>query len=209
VSGIVVERLAHDAGSNQHCRVKVTLAGVDHFVETGNDEIASHNFNLPRFIRDLLHYMVVARGVPLSEAVGRVCFGEEATNVKQYTFCGPGAAVTMTNMRGAGNNTYANICPGTNGEWILVDVTGCTEFRPMLTANLVATGPFQFRIIRDSDNAVFYESGSITQTGERELDPGWLPIPAGFSGQEKLRIQAKSTVGTDDPVIRRAQLGVR
>lgn len=149
------------------------------------------------------------RGISFDTLVGRVVNGEEATNVKQYTFCGPGAAITMTNMRGAGNDTYANVCPGTNGEWILVDMTGCTEFRPMLTANLVSTGPFRFRIVRDSDSAVFYESPSIAQTGERELDPGWVAIPGGFSGQEKLRIQAKSAQGTDDPVIRRAQLGVK
>lgn len=189
-----------------HLNVTVSIGGQSvtlHLHESELDEI-----DLQGRVRAGLKRLKDA-GVSWDVMAGRCVEGEEATNVKQYTFCGPGAAIAMTNMRGAGANNYANICPGLNGEWILVDLTGCTEFRPMLTGNLVAVGPFQFRIVRDSDNAVFYESPSVTQTGERELDPGWVTIPDGFSGQEKLRIQARSAVATDDPVIRRAQLGVR
>jgi hypothetical protein len=138
-------------------------------------------------------------GLALDDSVGRVCNGDEGNNVKEYTFLGPGAAITKTNI----GTSYVNICPGANGERILVDLTGCIQFRPFLTANLLATGPFQVRIVRDSDNTVFYESPSISQTGERELDPGWTDLPAGFSGQEILRVQAKSATATDDPVFRR------
>lgn len=155
--------------------------------------------------RLLLRYARQHRNSTITNFLGRVLLGEEATNVKIYTFFGPGAAITKTNIGSA----YVNVCPGNSGERVLVDFTGCTEFRPMLTANLAAIGPFQVRIVRDGDSAVLYESPSIIQTGERELDPGWQPIPQGFNGQEMLRLQAKSATISDDPVFRRCQLGVR
>lgn len=147
-----------------------------------------------------------ALGLVLDDAIGRVFAGDEATNVKEYVFFGPGLAITKTNI----GTAYVNILPGLNGERILVDFTGCSAFRPVLTANLVGTGPFGVRIIKDSDNTVLYENANIALTGERELDPGWQsPIPAGFTGLEILRIQAKSVTAADDPIFRRATLLIR
>jgi hypothetical protein len=144
-------------------------------------------------------------GVTFAQFVNRVLLGDEATNVKQYDLMGPGSVVTKTNI----GTAYVNVLPGANGERCLIDFAGCTEFRPVVTANLVGTGPFGFRIVKDSDNAVLFENASVALTGERELDPGWQAIPAGFTGLEVVRLQAKSTVGSDDPVIRRASLLVR
>jgi hypothetical protein len=144
-------------------------------------------------------------GVPLAQFVNRVLMGDEATNVKQYDLMGPGSVVTKTNI----GTAYVNVLPGANGERCLIDFTGCAEFRPVVTANLVGTGPFGFRIIKDGDNTVLFENASVALTGERELDPGWQAIPAGFTGLEVVRLQAKSVTASDDPVIRRASVLVR
>ena len=145
------------------------------------------------------------KGVALVNLLNRVILGDEATNVKSYPFFGPGAAITKTNI----GISYVNIPAGANGERQLVDLTGCTQFRAVLSANLIGTGPFQVRLIRDGDAAVLYESPSIAQTGERELDTDWQSIPAGFSDLTLLRAQAKSATAADDPVFRRLVLLVR
>jgi hypothetical protein len=146
-----------------------------------------------------------AAGLSLDAAIGRVTNGEEGNNLKVYTFLGPGAAVTKTNI----GTSYVNIPLGLNGERINVNFDGHTEFRILVNANLVAIGPFQIRLVRDSNSEVFYESPSLTQTGERELDSGWATIPAGFTGEVFMRIQGKSTTATDDPIFRRAQIALR
>jgi hypothetical protein len=209
MAGIVTQRVAHDAGPNQHCRIKVMLAGVEHVIETGNDEIVAHDFNLQRFVKDLVHYLSVVRGVPLSQIAGRVVLGEEATNVRVNDFFGPGAAATMTNMRGAATQVYANCLPGLGGEPIVVNFEGVTEVRVELAAQFVGTGPWQVRIIRDSNSEVFYESPSLTQTGERALSTGWIAKPAGFDGEVILRSQMRSVTAADDPVMRRLTLLTR
>jgi hypothetical protein len=145
-------------------------------------------------------------GLTFAQLLNRVCVGGEATNVKQYDFLGPGNTVTKTNI----GTTYVNVLPGLNGERIPVDLTGVTEFRVFLTLNMVGVGPLRARIIRDGDSTVLYENTNINvAAGERELDTGWLTIPAGFNGVELLRWQMSSATATDDPVFRRCGLLVR
>jgi hypothetical protein len=157
-------------------------------------------------LRRLLLRVLRQKGVTPSAFVNRVVRGEEATNVKQYDFLGPGNSVTKANI-GTG---YTNVLPGLNGERIPVDLTGVTEFRVFLTVNMVGTGPLRARIVRDSDNTVLYENTNINvAAGERELDTGWLAIPGGFTGVELLRWQMSSATATDDPVFRRCGLLVR
>lgn len=172
------------------------------------DEYDSHNpltpFELEQFVR-LAVRRARAAGVTLASMLGRVVVGEEATNVKAYNLLGPGAAVTKTNI----GTAYLNVCPGANGERSLVDFTGGSEFRIIATVNLVGTGPFGIRVVRDADDAVLFENGSIAQTGERELDTNWQPLPAAATGLAIVRLQAKSAVGADDPVFRRVTILVR
>lgn len=144
------------------------------------------------------------KGVALANLLNRVIHGDEATNVKTYDLVPPGAAITKTNI----GTAYVDVLPGANGQRVLVDLTGCTEFLLVLTANLVGTGAFGFRVIRDSDGAVLFENAAIAQTGERELNTGWQPLPL-TGTQELVRLQAKSVTATDDPVVRRCQLLVR
>lgn len=147
------------------------------------------------------------KGGLLSTILNRVVFGDEATNVKIYPFFGPGAAVTKTNI----GTSYVNICPGLNGERQAVDLTGCTEFRLMMHVNLIGTGAFAARMVRDSDSAVLFESTNLGAAGERELDSDWQPLPAAFinAGFMYLRAQAKSATALDDPVFRSLKLGLR
>lgn len=113
--------------------------------------------------------------------------------------------VTKTNI----GTTYVSIPPGANGERCLVDFTNATQFRIIMHANLVATGPFGVRLLRDSDNAVLFENASVALTGERELDTDWLSLPAEANGLILVRLQAKSSVAADDPVFRRIIMLVR
>jgi hypothetical protein len=146
-------------------------------------------------------------GLTLDAAVNRVTNGDEATTVKMYDFFGPGAAITKSNI----GTSYVNICTGASGERIVADFTGCTEFRVMLNANLVGTGQWGARIVRDSDSEVLIDAPNLGAAGERELDPGWTALPAAFLGQglTYLRVQGKSQTAADDPVWRRCTLGLR
>jgi hypothetical protein len=147
------------------------------------------------------------KGVALSELLNRVIVGDEATNVKIYPFFGPGVAITKTNI----GTAYVNICPGANGERLVADFTGCTQYRLMLHANLVGTGQWGARVVRDGDNVVLHENANLGAAGERELDTDWQTLPAAFQGQGLvvLRAQAKSTTASDDPVFRSLRVGLR
>lgn len=146
-------------------------------------------------------------GLTLPQMLNRVLRGDEATNVKIYTFFGPGAAITKTNI----GTSYVNIAPGLNGERIVVDFTGCTQFRFLLNANLIGAGQWGARCVRDSDNEVLIEQANLGAAGERELDSDWQNLPAAFLGQGLmfLRVQGKSQTAADDPVFRRCELGLR
>lgn len=154
-----------------------------------------------------LRMAVRVKGVALAQLLNRVIHGDEATNVKIYDFFGPGAAITKTNI----GTAFVNICPGANGERLIADFTGCTEFRLLLHANLVGSGQFGARVVRDSDDAILFESTNLGAAGERELDTNWQPLPVAFQGVGivALRAQAKSTTAADDPVFRSLRVGLR
>jgi hypothetical protein len=156
---------------------------------------------LEQFYRLGLRY----RGVALASLLNRVVVGDEATNVKQYQVVGPGVAITKTNI----GTTYTNILPGLNGQRALLDFTGCTQFRIVLSAQLVGTGPFGARLVRDSDNAVLFESANLGAAGERELDSDWQAIPVGWDGLVYVRLQGKSVTAADDPIFRGCTVGLR
>ena len=158
-------------------------------------------------LRLLCYKLLRVRGLTFDQLANRVIIGEEATNVKIYQFFGPGAAITKTNI----GTSYVNICPGLNGERVVADFTGCTQFRFRLWANLVGTGQFGARCVRDGDNAVLIDAPNLGAAGERELDSDWTNLPAAFLGQglTLLRVQGKSQTGADDPVFRSCTLGLR
>lgn len=188
----------------QHGTLVVSIDGQEFTHEIDERDFQGYEFNAERFRMDLIYWLRVVRGVPLDQMTGRVCFGEEATNVKQYFLLSKD--VTKTNI----GTSYVNIPPGANGERTLVDFTGCTEFRSVLHAVLNGTGQHQVRIVRDSDNLVLYESPAVAaQAGEREFDSDVQPIPQGFSGLTFLRVEAKSTVAANDPVFRRLVVMLR
>ena len=170
-----------------------------------NDIVTPLTIEEDQILRTLALRKLRQTGLTLAQMAGRVIRGEEATNVKAYNLLGPGAAITKTNI----GTSYVNICLGFNGERSLIDFTGCTEFRIIISANLVGTGPFGFRLVRDSDSAVLFENASIALTGERELDTDWVTLPGAANGLSLVRAQAKSTTAADDPIVRRFTVLVR
>jgi hypothetical protein len=208
MAGICTNSTRDSGGDCEHLTLTVSLDGESITVKSGIHDpqwAAALTADEKQTLLKLLCRWWKGKGANLANFIGRVLAGEEGSNVKQYDFLGPGNTVTKTNI----GTSYVNLLPGLNGERILVDFSGCTEFRVVLTANLVGTGPFGARIIRDGDSTVLYENASINVTGERELDTGWVAIPQGFSGPEVLRAQVKSTVGADDPIFRRMGLLTR
>lgn len=203
--GICTNSIRKSGPGCDHRIVTINLDGESVAIETGEGELDAIAWDAEtkrQLLRLALKYWR-QRGLSLDAAIGRVINGEEATNVKQYLLLGKD--VTKTNI----GTAYVNIPVGANGERSLVEFTGCTEFRLVCNANLVGTGPWNVRIVRDSDNAVLYESPNLTQSGERELDTDWMPLPAAASGLGVVRAQAKSAVAADDPVFRRLVMLVR
>jgi len=202
------------------CTTSTSPGNCSHRVLSGADNGAAWTLHLhegevldpltadeDRALRILALRKLRQTGLTLAQMAGRVIRGEEATNVKMYQFFGPGAAITKTNI----GTSYVNIPVGANGERIVADFTGCTEYRVRIHANLVGTGQWGARVIRDGDSVVLHESANLGASGERELDTDWLALPVGFQGQglTALRAQAKSTTGADDPVFRSMTLGLR
>jgi hypothetical protein len=205
MAGVCTGHVRKSGPGCDHRSVTVALDGETFVLDTGERELDAQAWDdaaKREFIRLGLRRLR-ALGLALDDAVGRVCNGEEATNVKQYMLLT--RDVTKTNI----GTSYVNIPPGLNGERSLVEFTGCAEFRIVLNMNFVGTGPMNARVVRDSDNAVLYESPNITGVGEKELDTGWLTIPAAASGLEVVRLQGKSNTGADDPQYRRCVMLVR
>lgn len=142
------------------------------------------------------------KGLTFQQFKNRVVIGEEATNVKSYTFFGPGAEIPKSNI-GA---TPINVLPGSDGQEILIDFTGCTEFRPRLNL-LLGTGTWGFQLIR-TDGTVLYNSPNVSTVGEQVLDPGWIALPAGFDSEQLIRVQCGSSA-IASATIRRAAVAVR
>jgi hypothetical protein len=205
MAGICTNSIRRGGPTCDHRTITVLLDGESITLDTGEgdlDGMAWDDAAKKLFLRLGLKRLR-ALGLALDNAIGRVTNGEEATNVKQYMLLSKD--VTKTNI----GTAYVNVPPGLNGERSLVEFTGCTEFRLVANVNIVGTGNLQIRIVRDSDDAVLYESPNISTAGEKELDTGWLALPAAASGLGVVRVQAKSSVGADDPLFRRVIMLVR
>lgn len=168
-------------------------------IHTTDDELDSQPWTIEektQLLRLELKRRRVA-GFVLSQALNRVIVGDEGSNVRQWSILSKD--VTKTNI----GTAYVNVPPGANGERSLIDFTGSTEFRIILNANLVGTGPWAAQLIRDGDSSVIFEAPNLGAAGERELDSGWQAVPGPISGLTVVRLQAKSGTATDDPVFRR------
>lgn len=191
-----------------HWHLTATIGGVSVSVELHELELLEPFTDNDRSLMlRLLARALRQSGVTLPQFLHRVLKGDEATNVKIYSFFGPGAAITKTNI----GTSYVNICPGLNGERIVVDFTGCTQYRLQLHADVPGSGQIGVRVVRDTDGAVLHEAPTIGASGEREGDTDWQDLPAAFVGEglTYLRAEAKSTTAQDDPVFRGLRVGLR
>lgn len=207
--GICTNAVRDSGAGCEHLTLTVNLDGESVVIQTGhNDPLWSDSLSADekRQLLRLLARWWKGKGHNLANFIGRVLAGEEGTNLRLYPIITKD--ITRTNV----GTSYVNVANGANGERKYASFVGATQFRVRLWANLVGTGPFNFRVIRDGDSEVLYESPNITQTGERELDTDWLSLPAAFQNSSNgtlLRVQVKSAVAGDDPVIRGCDLGVQ
>lgn len=204
MAGVCSSVVRDSGGSCEHLTLTVSLDGQEYTIKAGNHDPAPLSDEEKVAMLRLLARWWRGKGADLATFIGRVLAGEEATNVKQYGLITKDVA--KTNI----GTAYVNVPPGANGERTLVEFTGCTEFRIMVHAVLNGTGTHRMRIVRDSDNAVLYESATIAAAaGEREFDTGILALPAEATGLMFVRFQALSSVGANDPTYRRVVLMVR
>lgn len=208
MAGICTAHSRKGGAGCDHRTVTVSLDGESFTFDTGESELdaslwtADQKREFIRLgIRRLRHL-----GLSLDNIVGLVTNGEEGNNLKIYPIITKD--ITKTNV----GTTYVNVAAGANGERKFANFHGCTQFRVRVWANLVGSGAFGLRLIRDGDNEVLYENSNIALTGERELDTDWQSIPAVFQNAPDgvlLRLQIKSATAGDDPIVRGCDLGVR
>lgn len=206
--GICTASTRDGGGDCGHFSLTVNLDGESVSFKTGFHDVRwgdALNTEEKRQMLALLARWWKSKGKNLASFVGHVLCGEEGSNVKIYNFFGPGAAITKTNI----GTSYVNICNGLNGEPLVADFSGCTEYRVRLYANLVGTGQWGARIQQNGNT--LHEAANLGAAGERALDTGWNALPAAFLSQGLLELvaQAKSTTGADDPVFRSMSLGLR
>lgn len=199
MAGICTLSIRKNGPACDHRAITVSLDGESIALSTTESELDEMPWDLAQkhqFILLALKRLRVA-GLAIDNLLGRVTNGDEGSNVRAWPILSKD--VTKTNIGLA----YVNVPPGANGERSLVDFTGATEFRIILNANLIGTGVFAAQLIRDGDSAVIFEATNLGVAGERELDTGWVAVPAGISGLTIVRLQAKSGTAADDPVFRR------
>lgn len=210
----IVLSTSNPCSNGDHRTITGRIDGVSVTERFHNDELNVPFTDEERLVLLRLTCRALRRaGVPIGNFAGRILRGEEATNVKFYQLIGAGSAITKTNI----GTAYTNILTGLNGQRCPVDFTGCTQYRLVLAANLIGTGQWGARVVRDSDvTDVLHDSPNIGASGERELDSGWQNLPAWAAtlaaqadGLAYVRIQGKSQTAADDPVFRSALLGLR
>jgi len=206
MAGIVTNHLRKGGAGCDHRAVTVDLDGTIINLDTMEAELDAQpwtDVEKRQFVLLSLKRLRVL-GVTLDAAIGRVCIGEEATNIKQYILLA--TPITKTNI----GTAYVNVPIGLNGERTLIEYSGCTQFRIIVNMNFVGAGPMNLRLVRDGDSALIFESANITTpTGEKELDTDWQPLPPAATGLTLVRFQAKSTTAADDPIFRRCLVLVR
>lgn len=110
----------------------------------------------------------------------------------------------MTNMNGAAANVYVDVYNAAfEPDNTVIDFGGATQFRIIFEFDRVGTGTQQVRWVDKADNTnVLWEPAGFT-VDQDGTDSGWLDLPAAFSGSvtKTIEMQARSTVGSDDPVL--------
>ena len=199
MAGICTNSIRKGGATCDHRIVSVTLDGelFDlHTMEAEIDAMPWTEAEKRQFILLGLKRQRV-QGVTLDAAIGRVINGDEATNVKTFPILTKDVA--KTNIPA----TYTNVLIGLNGERVDVDFTGFTQFKLVCRFNLLGTGTHNWRVVDDAlITNVLYESAANTVAGEKENNSGWVNLPTWATGEKAMRLQAKSTLNTDDPVYR-------
>lgn len=121
-------------------------------------------------------------------------------------------AVTLTNMLGALVNTYVNIWTDFNGRPHLVDTTGFNSAAIVILWNKIGTGIQNVRIINHNNDTQVLKEFTIpaTPTGQLILEDLNVTLPPAFQNfKGRLRLQAKSSIATDDPVFNGCRIYLR
>lgn len=102
--------------------------------------------------------------------------------------------VTLTNV----GTTYDAITASQGLGIILVDFTGVTEIKFAVRVNKIGTGTQSWQLWNDTDGAQIGVIDDAGAAGTKTLGPSTFAVA--LTGEKLLRVRAKSTVGTDDPV---------
>jgi hypothetical protein len=109
---------------------------------------------------------------------------------------------TLTNV----GSSYDAIQASQELGMVRIDFTGVTQLILDVRVNKVGTGTQSWQVWNETDGA---EIGVINDAGATGVKTLNATFNVALSGQKLVRIRAKSTVGTDDPVFYDCSLMVK
>lgn len=116
-----------------------------------------------------------------------------------------GGFVTLTNV-GA---TFDALAAARGLGWLRIQTAGITAVEFRVRHNKVGTGTIHYQLWNETDGAEITAVSDAGAAGERELSVVHnFPSPLG-AGVKSIRVRARSTVSTDDPVYYGTSLLVR
>ena len=125
---------------------------------------------------------------------------------REFTYLADGAGITKTNIP----TTDTEV--GTIANRKKIDLTGFTDCRIQAGINKVGTGTQTWTFQYSLDNSAWTDLVFVSDAGgagEHMLTGGWGTLPAAAKADVYIRMVGRSTVNTDDPIVRAAHLQVR
>jgi hypothetical protein len=101
--------------------------------------------------------------------------------------------VTLTNV----GTTYDAITASQGLGMGLMDLTGITQLKVVLKVQKIGTGTQTWQVWNETDSVSI---GEIPDAGAAAIRNLTATFPVNLTGEKLIRIRAKSTVSTDDPV---------
>ena len=110
--------------------------------------------------------------------------------------------VTLTNV----GSTYDAISASQGLGLIRIDFTGVTQLKLDVRVNKIGTGTQSWQLWSDTDGS---QIGVIDDAGAAGVKTLSATFAVALSGEKVVRVRAKSSVGTDDPIFLGASVMVK
>lgn len=126
---------------------------------------------------------------------------------REFCLLADAAGVTMTNI----GTSFVQVGPNSLRD--KVDLSGFTDCRIMIGTNKVGTGTQDWKIRYSTDQSAWSDLTAAVSdagaAGDKPLEGSFSAIPAGAKADVWIRLEGKSTVASDDPVVKSCKLHVK